>query len=69
MVSKLVLVIYKNRKHLTNDGKEMQDKMYFLELVNGNRVPIKPVFKNDYSLLNVIAEVEYNESEKKDGKK
>jgi len=43
-------------KKVMKDGVEKKYTNYFLVLDNGNYIPIKPAFQNDYKLLYVISE-------------
>lgn len=65
MLKRLVLVIYTNRKFKGKDGREFTKKMYFMELENGTRVAVKPVFDEDYTYFNCICETEYNDTPSK----
>lgn len=62
---KLKKVIYDNRKVVGKDGKEHKTSMFYLECDTGARVAIKPIFNDDYAVLDFLAEKEHNDSVKK----
>lgn len=55
MSVKLICVVGKET-YKADDGKEYQQKNYFLELENGTRIAVRPCFKDDYKVFNLIAE-------------
>lgn len=58
MIEKLIRVIY--TKRLDQNGRPKT--MYFIQLINKQRIAVKPCFKEAYSLLNLVSEVEYNDT-------
>lgn len=57
---KLIKVI-KNEKAHDKDGNELKNNKsyYAIELENGRRVVIKPVFKDDYAIFDFVCETEF----------
>lgn len=57
-------VIYDNRKVIGKDGKEHKTSMFFLETESGARVPVKPIFSEDYPVMDFLAKTEHDSSVK-----
>lgn len=67
----LIKVVNKNKKFVTNNGKERYSFTYYL-LVNGNRIAIKPIYDDGYGKLDLVAKVkivELENTEKESDKK
>ena len=54
---KLVKKVFKNKTHKNKQGKECVNTLYVLVTDNGKEIAVKPVYANDYALLNYVAEV------------
>lgn len=63
-MTKLIKVIFKNRKLVSKNGKEYSQTMYFLEYGEGRRVAIKPVNNDDYAKLDVLSNIVIDDSVK-----
>lgn len=57
---KVVKRVNLKKKYTAKNGKEYTSVNYYLELPNGNWVPIQPTFKNGYNSLDTIAVVVKN---------
>lgn len=42
-------------KQVTKDGETKNYTNYYIKLDNGNYIPIKPAFNNDYKVLYVVS--------------
>lgn len=54
MKFKKVVYTDESRNWIDSKGKKHKSITYFIELDNGVSIPIKPVFVNDYTKLDVI---------------